>query len=241
MADTTNLFLLKHMIIGRAASDSAYRRALLANPRRILSAEQVKKDFDRTLPPGKRLEVVEETENRLYLVLPKKNAKLIVQAQMANDPVLDLIAWAMNNEAGKEALKRDIKALLRERANIDIGDAISIQVLEDSKDVEYIVLPRNLAYIAGDYYLAQHGALLAIGQAQSSEGWGGGGGGWPGGGGPTLPECMGCKPLTTTDTAEDCPDGVFTPGDEECKCWSACVQGDVLTWDTADMPTGPGL
>jgi hypothetical protein len=235
----TSLFLIKHMIIGRSASDSEYRRELLADPERMLSPRRIERDFGHTIPPGKRLKVVEETENRLYLVLPKKNAKLIVQAEMANDPVLDLIAWAMNNEAGKAALTRDAKAFIRERLGIEFDDAISIEVLEDSEDVEYIVLPLHLAQVTGDYYLAQHGTLLAVGQAHMSGGWGGGGGGgWPGGELPPI-DCIGCQPNTTDQTADDCDDGIFTPGDEDCKCWSACVSGDVLTWDTADAPTDP--
>jgi hypothetical protein len=241
MADAPSLFLVKHMIIGRAASDPEYRRALLANPERMLSAEQLRRDFGRTLPPGKRLEVVEETENQLYLVVPKKNAKLIVQAEMANDPVLDLIAWAMNNPRGKEALKRDLKAVIRERANVDLGDEISIRVLEDTEEVEYVVLPRNLGHISGDYYLAQHGALLAAGQAQASgDGWGGGGGGgWPGGRDP-LPPCIGCQPLTTDQTYE-CPDGIYTPGDEDCKEWSSCDANEpFFTADPTETPT-PGV
>src|SRR5262245_9546743 len=247
VAEPTGLFLLKHMIIGRAAADAEYRRALLADPERMLSAAQLQRDLGHTPPPGRTLRVVEETDKRLYLVIPKKNAKLIVQAEMANDPVLQLIAWAMNNPRGKAALKRDVRAFIRERIGVDLGDQVHIQVLEDTEDVEYVVLPRDLGYIAGDYYLAQHGALLAAGQAAAEasegEGWGGGGGGggWGGGGGtpPTVGECVGCRPNTVNDTVDDCDDGVFTPGDEDCKCWSACAEGSPLTWDTADMPTDP--
>ena len=90
----------------RATSEAKYRTALLADPERMLSAEQLLRDFHRVLPPGKRLVVVEETDTELYLVLPKKHSKLIVQAELANDPVLDLIAWAMTNEKGKEVLQK---------------------------------------------------------------------------------------------------------------------------------------
>jgi len=158
---------------------------------------------------------------------------------MANDPVLDLIAWAMTHEEGKEALKRDTRAFIRRRLDVDLGDAVAITVLEDTEAVEHVVLPRHLAYLPGDYYLAQHGALLAAAKAQASgDGWGGGGGGWGGGGGTVVPECIGCQPLTT-DQTHQCGDIDFS-NDDPCMCWTACASGDILTWDTADAPTGPG-
>jgi hypothetical protein len=240
----TSLFLIKHMIIGRSASDPEYRRALLANPGRMLSAQQIERDFGRVMPPGKRLRVVEETENRLYLVIPKKHAKFVVHAEMADDPVLDLIAFAMNNDAGRAALKRDVKGFMRQRANIEFDDELSIEVLEDTEDVEHIVLPLHLQHITGDYYLAQHGTLIAVGQAHMSGGWGGGGGGggWPGGGDPPVPtsECIGCQPLTVNQTAE-CPDGVFTPGDEDCKEFSACDSSEPFFTQEPAETDPPGV
>lgn len=238
MAEPTGLFLLKHMIIGRATSEAKYRTALLADPERMLSAEQLLLDYHRVLPPGKRLVVVEETDTQLYLVPPKKHSKLIVQAELANDPVLDLIAWAMTNEKGKEALKRDTRAFIRRRLDVDLGDEVTITVLEDTEEAEHVVLPQSVAYLPGDYYLAQHGALLAAGQAHASgDGWGGGDGGWGGGPNGPIPECVGCQPLTT-DQTHQCGDIDFT-NDDGCKCWTACGSGDILTWDTADAPTGP--
>jgi hypothetical protein len=63
---------LEKQILLRSAKDAAFRTELLADPKGIFSRELLKAFPDAgPLPPNVKIKVVEQTDDTLYLVLPK--------------------------------------------------------------------------------------------------------------------------------------------------------------------------
>jgi hypothetical protein len=56
----------KQIIVEKAMTDQIYRQKLISNPQNA-----IQEYFNITLPPGLELIVVEETDNRFYLVIPR--------------------------------------------------------------------------------------------------------------------------------------------------------------------------
>jgi len=56
---------IEQQIVNKAQESSEFREALLHNPKAILE-----KELKLTIPAGIEVEVLEETPNKLYLVLP---------------------------------------------------------------------------------------------------------------------------------------------------------------------------
>jgi hypothetical protein len=56
------------VVTAKAVNDKQYRKELITNPKKVLTEAGLK------IPPGVKVEVVENTANKVYLVLPTKFA-----------------------------------------------------------------------------------------------------------------------------------------------------------------------
>ena len=61
---------LEDHLINRALRDDEFRELLIREPRRALEAELRRLGLGIVLPPGLKIEVLEETADTLYLILP---------------------------------------------------------------------------------------------------------------------------------------------------------------------------
>jgi Nitrile hydratase, alpha chain len=90
---------LEEALLARAEHDETFRRNLLSNPHEILS-----KDFGITIPRSVNVNVVEESTNSLYLVLPARAAAADVRE--LSDRELEALAGGtglINKVFGKAA------------------------------------------------------------------------------------------------------------------------------------------
>jgi hypothetical protein len=83
----TNLRSAWPQVVGQAWADEEFRQRLMENPRRVLG------DMGVEIPADHRLELLEDSEARTFLVLPKKPAHLDALAS-ASGPSLNSIIRA---------------------------------------------------------------------------------------------------------------------------------------------------
>jgi hypothetical protein len=67
---------LRKRVIDRAEKDSNFRKLLISNPR-----EAVKSEVGVEIPSGLDIQVLEETDQKIYLVLPRES----VESELSDD------------------------------------------------------------------------------------------------------------------------------------------------------------
>jgi hypothetical protein len=152
---------LEAKLITKALKDKAFKQTLLQNGK--ATVEQM---FNIQLPENVALQVLEETENQIYLVLPTNPYAGITEAELREtlglelediaDWVLDqqkgiladdkksniqLVAKAWRDNSFKNALIANSTIIIQQELGIEVDDKVSIQVLEETLDKLFIVIP----------------------------------------------------------------------------------------------------
>lgn len=162
---------LEAQLIARSFEDEAFKKELLANPKAV-----VEKELGTKLPEGIEIKVLEETETTLYMVLPSNTyeglsepdlmaslgmtledvARWVLEQQ--RNTLLDetssvaMIARAWKDEAFKQELLRNPKAVIEKECGSKIPEGVEIQVLAEKINLLYFVLPRLMDDL---HFLAQ--------------------------------------------------------------------------------------
>lgn len=129
-------------IIARAWSDSAFKDRLLAEPADALSV------LNLVLPAGKSVVVVENTQTLTHIVLtaPRYTETMSVFTDIKEfgesyrDPRLFPLNWGSHDPVFTARFKANPKAALS-YMGVDVPDAITIEVEENSASQVYLVLP----------------------------------------------------------------------------------------------------
>src|SRR4028119_64124 len=147
-------------LITRALKDEAFKRELLANPKAV-----VEKELGTKLPEELEINVLEETENTFYMVLPcnpyegMSEEKLKAALGMTYEDVaqwvleqhrnalLDeessasMIAQAWSDEVFKQKLLSNPILVIEQKLGENIQEDIKIQVIQETGNIVYILIP----------------------------------------------------------------------------------------------------
>jgi hypothetical protein len=148
-------------LITRALKDEGFKQEFLANPKGV-----VEKELGTKLPEELEINVLEETENTLYMVLPcnpyegMSEEELKVALGMTYEDVaqwvleqqrnafldetssIALIARIWRDEKFKQELLRDPKGLMEREISLTLlTDGVEIKVLVENTHTIYTVLP----------------------------------------------------------------------------------------------------
>ncbi|MDB9405989.1 NHLP leader peptide family RiPP precursor [Microcystis aeruginosa CS-1036] len=147
-------------LITRALKDEEFKRELIANPKAVIERELGTK-----LPDELEINVLEETEDTIYMVLPcnpyegiseeelkaslgityEDVAKWVSEQQ--RNTLLDetssilVISRAWKDEGFKQELLKNPKRTLTKELEITIPDSLDIQVISETPNALYLVLP----------------------------------------------------------------------------------------------------
>ena len=135
-------------VVGRAASDAAFRQQLLDSPAATLKSAGI------DVPSGVQIEVLENTSSLVTLVLPPRPDGVSDADLQQTGPThtggssaaSNLNAWGnlvMNawvDSDLKSRLKKDPLSVLSERG-ISMPSGVKVKVVESSAGVSYLILP----------------------------------------------------------------------------------------------------
>jgi hypothetical protein len=122
-------------LVTRAAIDPTFKQELLNNPKAVLA-----KEAGVNIPDKVDLTVLEESANTFYLIIPKDVDSPTSVEQDTKDPILTLIARASQDEALKQELLKNPKAVIQQETGITIPEDSQVQVLEQTDTKDYMVL-----------------------------------------------------------------------------------------------------
>ena len=118
-------------IYEKAWREPQFKQNLLENPCATLQQEGI------TLSEGIHLISVAETETHRFLVLPVEGSP-----EESADTLLEYLRCkAMQDEAFKQALLADPKAVLSEELGEAIPENVEVTVVEETADTRYLVIP----------------------------------------------------------------------------------------------------
>lgn len=115
----------------KAWGDSAFKEALLQDPKTILAQE-----LGILLPEGVNLKAVEETDCNRYVLLRSE----VAEAE-GIDPLASVKAKAAIDEAFKQELIAAPKATIEREMGITIPSWIDVEVLEETPQQSYLIIP----------------------------------------------------------------------------------------------------
>ena len=148
-------------LITRALKDEGFKQELLANPKAV-----VEKELGTKLPEELEINVLEETEDTLYMVLPcnpyegmpeeqlkaslgmtyEDIAQWVLEQQrnafLDEENSVRIIAGAWRNEAFKRELRANPKTLLEKEWKTKLPADIELRLFEETFHALYLVLPR---------------------------------------------------------------------------------------------------
>jgi hypothetical protein len=170
---------LEIYLITRALKDEAFKQELLANPKAV-----VEKELGTKLPEELGINILEETEDTLYMVLPYNpyegisEEELKASLEMTYDDVaqwvleqqrnafLDevssvaVIARAWRDEAFKQKLLLDPKGIMEQELSLtSLAQGFETRILAETAHTIYMVLPPKSS---GDVILSVVDAELAL-------------------------------------------------------------------------------
>lgn len=118
-------------IYEKAWREAQFKQSLLDNPVATLQKEGI------TLPEGLNFIAVAETDTHRYIVIPVEGSP-----DKSADTLLEYVrSKAMQDEAFKQVLLANPKAVLSEELGKAIPDNVKITVVEETADTRYLVLP----------------------------------------------------------------------------------------------------
>jgi hypothetical protein len=168
-ADRNELaFEIKVAVVRQALEDPEYRRLALRDPKAAVSRNRFVGDAWQRLPARLRFRVVEETSERLYLVIPHQQPG--ANALHADNPKDVLLQKAMSDPAYLNRLVADPRSVIEAEFLVDVPSGFEVVVLKETPQERIAVLPADLrpeqvAGVRDDLLVSQ------------SSGWPGGGGG----------------------------------------------------------------
>jgi hypothetical protein len=148
-------------LITRALKDEGFKQELLANPKAV-----VENELGAKLPEELEINVLEETENTLYMVLPcnpyeemtgeELKAALGMTYEDIAQWVLDhqrnalldetssvsVVSRAWKNEMFKQELLANPKGVVEKELVTLLPESLEIRVFEETPNIIYIVLPK---------------------------------------------------------------------------------------------------
>jgi hypothetical protein len=131
-------------LLKRVQTDAAFKQELLNNPKAMLVKEGAK------IPEGLEIKVLEETANDRYVVLPSRSnmtadeyEAMSKQLAQAEDGISRLMGRAMQDEAFKQELLTNTKALVENELGKNMPEELEVKVFEQTGNTRYIVLPMN--------------------------------------------------------------------------------------------------
>ena len=176
---------LEAKIVARAWADEGFRARLKADPRTAVAEET-----GVTVPGSVALEVLEETPDRAYLVIPsnrmavsdedldvagggeytgsleasrvdaharawrigedKREGTMSEAAVSRRDLEAKIVARAWADEAFRERLKTDPRAAVAKETGITVPESVALEVLEETPDKAYLVIPSNRMAVADE-------------------------------------------------------------------------------------------
>lgn len=149
-------------LITRALKDEGFKQKLLANPKAV-----VEQELGTKLPEELEINVLEETEDTVCIVLPCNPYEGVSQEELKaslgmtyedvaqwvleqqRNALLDetssvaMIARAWKDEAFKQEVFCNPKAVIEKKLGEDIPASINIKVFEETAHTFYLVLPRQ--------------------------------------------------------------------------------------------------
>lgn len=152
---------LETQLIARSFEDERFKQDLLANPK-----VAVEKELGTKLPKGLEIKVIEETETTAYMVIPKNPYEGLAESELKADLGLTLdevarwvyeqqanvlleetssiavITQSWTDQAFKQKLLANPKAVIEKEFGKNIPEGVEIQVLEETTDIVYMILPR---------------------------------------------------------------------------------------------------
>jgi hypothetical protein len=131
-------------LLERVQADTAFKQELLNDPKAVLVKEGAK------IPEEVEIKALEETANNRYIVLPSRNdmtadeyEEMSKQLAQAEDGISRLMGRAMQDEAFKQELLSNTKAVLEKALGEKMPENLEFKVLEQTGNTRYIVLPIN--------------------------------------------------------------------------------------------------
>jgi len=150
-------------LITRALKDEAFEQELLANPKAV-----VEKELGTKLPEELEINVIEETEDTLYMVLPcnpyegmseeelqaslgmtyEDVAQWVLEQQrnvfLDETSSIAIIARTWRDKAFKQAVISNPKAVLQKELDTEISEDICIKVCEETANILYLGFPKMI-------------------------------------------------------------------------------------------------
>lgn len=157
-------------LITRALKDEGFRQELIANPKAV-----VENELGAKLPEELEIKVMEETEDKLYMVLPcnpypglseeelkqlvgmtyEDVAQWILEQQrntfLDEEVCVKLIAQAWRDNSFKQELINSPKAVIEKEWNIEIAENIQIKTLVEAENNLYLILPKLMDKLGVKY------------------------------------------------------------------------------------------
>lgn len=157
---------VKIALVAQAIEDPEYRRLALRDPRAALRRNRFVGAKAGLVPAGLRFRVVEETPERLYLVVPSRPETRTLDP---NNPKDVLLRKALGDPAYLDRLVADPRSVLEAEFLVEVPPGFEVTVLKETPRERIAVLPADLRPDQVERVPAD------VLQYQSS--------GWPGGGG----------------------------------------------------------
>ena len=118
-------------IYEKAWREPQFKQSLLHNPLATLQLEGI------TLPEGLNFIAVAETDTHRYIIIPVEGSP-----EKSAETLLEYVrSKAMQDEAFKQSLLADPKAVLSEELGQAIPENIEVSVVEETSDTRYLVIP----------------------------------------------------------------------------------------------------
>jgi hypothetical protein len=130
-----------HQVMAQAWEDPAFKQRLLASPTAVLQERGI------TVPAGREVRVVENTDRVAYFPLPARPlAGDLTAEQLApgGREIVAILRRATEDPAFRQRLVADPAAVLREQG-LPLPAGLELRVLEATDQVSYLVLPRQSA------------------------------------------------------------------------------------------------
>lgn len=210
---------LRDFVISNSIKNENFRNLIVEDPIAAIKNFLFEKEYQLSIPEDFEVKVVEETDNKLFLVIPSSLEELESNASLAkDDPRYMILGKALKSLTFRNELIANPKMVLERELGVSLPGRLVIEAVEESPAKVWIVLPQDIQMV--------HEPELSpemIYQLEMAGGYSGGGGGYggttplPESSDPKVPHCKSCL-LTPTDCdsetkrlpPNDCPSNFDT-------------------------------
>jgi hypothetical protein len=131
---------VKVALVRQALEDPEYRKLALRDPQAAIRRNRFVGDAWRRLPARLRFRVVEETAERLYLVIPQPPE---AQRLDPDNPKDILLRKAMSDRAYLDRLVADPRSVIEAEFVVDVPPGFEVAVLRETAQERIAVLPAD--------------------------------------------------------------------------------------------------